>query len=114
MKRFCAIVVVSSLLAVPVLRAERLPRLTETDVATWKICLKQTLMKPPCCNACSLFTLEDARALLGYLRGAEDSARGQKLWTRHRERLLTEFQKIDPPRFAELYGAPANKGDPIP
>lgn len=60
-------------------------------------------MRPPCCNACSLFTLKDARALLSYLEGKTVDPAAEKLWVRHRQRLLQEFHKTDPKRYGVLY-----------
>ena len=80
-----------------------LPRLTESDKKIWKTTLKFTVMRPPCCGACGLFTMADARELWGYLTGEKPTARGEALWRSHAKKLLAEFSRESPDRYKKLY-----------
>jgi hypothetical protein len=91
-------------LAVPDAPAKRsLPALTEADKEVWRTTLKLTVMRPPCCGACGLFTMKDARDLWGFLTGESPTARGEQLWRRHAKRLLKQFSQESPKRYAQLY-----------
>jgi len=91
-----------------------MPRLTEADKQTWRTTLKVTVMRPPCCGACGLFTMSDAKEIWGYLTGTRVTARGQELWRRHARKLLAEFSHENPERYKRLYaGLKISGKDPL-
>lgn len=92
----------------------RMPRLSDADKAIWQGCLKRTVMRPPCCGACPLFTLSDAKVLMGFLANENPADRGERLWKLHQKRLLKEFEKTAPTRYETLYkGLQAQESPPL-
>jgi len=79
------------------------PHLTEADKNIWRSTLKRTVMRPPCCGSCGLFTMADAGELWKFLTEEKTTERGEQLWRRHAKRLLTEFAQESPQRYAQLY-----------
>ena len=114
MKRTChALILLSALFSAAMARAQSsgtltapsaLPSITAADKELWRTTLKRTVMRPPCCGACKLFTMSDARALWGYLTGENPTARGKTLWEIHAAKLLAEFSRENPERYKQLYG----------
>ena len=79
--------------------------LTPQDKEIWSDVLKKTVMQPPCCGACPIFTMADAKELRSFVIGQGGTPKAEKLWEIHHVKLLKNFRTLSPERFEALYSA---------
>lgn len=82
-------------------------RVAEATRDGWKRRVEEIRIRPPCCGACPVLSLKDARRLWRFL--VYDSLRRKTgpaapAWIRHRRVLLERFKTEHPERYRLLYG----------
>ncbi|MBI2069509.1 MAG: hypothetical protein HYT79_02825 [Elusimicrobia bacterium] len=72
----------------------------------WKKRVEAIRLKPPCCGACPVLSLKEAKALrqfLVYDSLARKTGVNAGAWIKHRKNLNERFKKEYPDRFRELH-----------
>lgn len=88
------------------------PLLAEVSQDAWRKKVNEIRTKPPCCGACPVLSLQDARALwrfLVYDSLARKTGKNAGAWMRRRRSLLERFKREYPERFDKLYSKSENK-----
>lgn len=90
------------------------PRLTssppvwKTGEGVWHDYLIALKMRPPCCGGCPVLTSRDVQRIgdfLVYDSKVRKTGSRAASWEEHRTDLIQRFEKANPERYEELYGA---------
>ena len=82
------------------------PMLLQPSSNVWKKRVEAIRLRPPCCGACPVLGLKEARRLwefLVYDSLVRKAGTNASVWIQHRQGLLRRFRKVYPKRFQELY-----------
>ncbi|OGS04314.1 MAG: hypothetical protein A3G41_06740 [Elusimicrobia bacterium RIFCSPLOWO2_12_FULL_59_9] len=85
------------------------PRILLATRDGWKKKVEEIRRRPPCCGACPVLSLQEAKALwkfLVYDSLARKTGPRSEAWSRHRMRLIELFRGRYPERFNEIYAGP--------
>lgn len=72
---------------------------SKEDRAVWNKAVKRVVTTPPCCGACAVLRMDDAKKIYGYITHDDITSDGAELFERHKETILEAVKFFDQERY---------------
>ncbi len=69
------------------------------DRAIWNKAVKRVVTTPPCCGACSVLRMDDAKKIYSYVTNNQITPEGAALFEKHKEAILAAVKYYDQQRY---------------
>lgn len=81
------------------------------DKAIWNKAVKRVVTTPPCCGACAVLRMDDAKKIYGFVTRDAVTPEGAELFERHKKTILDAVKFFDKDRYGAWEKLFIKKGD---